>query len=86
MQVKVLKSFVGYNRQFTAGTETEVPEEQFEQLNSAGLGKILEEIGGAVDFGRMNKEKLLEYAAEQGIEIDPSLTKKEIIERLTAEG
>lgn len=87
MEVKAKKPFNdGWAQKYRKEGEVfEANEEAVKYFNSLGL---IEEPGesGPIDLGRMNKEKLLEYAASQGIEIDPALTKKEIIERLTAEG
>jgi hypothetical protein len=87
MKVKAIKPFNdGWAQKYRQESEVfEANEEAVKYFDSLGL---IEEPGksGVVDLGRMNKEKLLEYAAEQGIEIDETLTKKEIIERLTAEG
>jgi len=74
---KLTEDFViGY---LTHGTEQELEErrKQFEILPK--LAKK-EEVKQVIDFSKMSKKQLITYAQENNIELDESLTKKEIIE------
>lgn len=83
MEVKATKPFNdGWAQKYRKEGEVfEANEEAVKYFDSLGL---IEEPGesGAVNFDRMNKTQLIEYAKGQGFDLDESLTKKEMIERI----
>lgn len=87
MKVKILRTFV-YDKVFYGAEEqVDFSEEQVEYLNSTSLGQIVEVIGekeelSEKDYEKLNKKKLVEIARNKDIQVDESMTKKEIIEEL----
>lgn len=83
MKVKALKTFNdGWEKCFRHKDEVfEAPEKAVEYWQGLGLVEESNE-NEAVSLDRMNKAQLIEYAKSQGLELDESLTKKELIEQI----
>ena len=83
MKVKVLKKFRDkYTKElYTKGQIIDVTNERYEEINSTAHGVLVEKIQ-EVDFDSMTKKELVEYAKEKGIDLDISMTKKEMIKEL----
>jgi hypothetical protein len=83
MEVKALKPFNdGWSQKYRKEGEVfEAPEEAVKYWQGLGLIEESNE-NEAVSLDRMNKAQLIEYAKSQGLELDESLTKKELIEQI----
>jgi hypothetical protein len=83
MKVKVLRNFRDkYTKKlYKKGQIIDVTNERYEEINSTAHGVLVEKIQ-EVDFDSMTKKELVEYAKEKGIDLDMSMTKKEMIKEL----
>ena len=98
MRVKVLKRFKDkYTKKiYEIGEIIEVTNERYEEINSTAHGVLVEAIeqdGGWKDYAdkypltegwlsSMTKMELVEYAKSKGIELNPRMTKAEMIKEL----
>lgn len=87
MKVNILRTFVYDKVCYAAEEQVDFSEEQVEYLNSTSLGQIVEALGekeelSEKDYEKLNKKKLVEIARNKDIQVDESMTKKEIIEEL----
>ena len=88
MKVKIIRGFIFDKQFYAADTEVEFQDKEVEYINSTSLGQLVEVVEGQEadspdkNYEKMTKKKLVEIANEKGIQVDESMTKKEIIEEL----
>ena len=85
MKVRTLIPFNDYKKFRKNGEEFEVTEERLEAINSTSHGNLVELIDDKVkdkNPKQMNKEDLLLYAKEKGIDLDIKMSKAEMLNAL----
>jgi len=84
MKVKVLRKFRDkYTKYlYKAGEILELTKERYEEINSTAHGVLVKAIEENVNFEEMTKKEIIEYAKSKGIELNPRMTKADMIKEL----
>lgn len=89
MKVKVIRTFVFNKCLYSAENIAEFSIDEVGYLNSTSLGNLVKEINDTneikaskKEYDKLTKKKLVEIAKDKNIQVDESMTKKEIIEEL----
>lgn len=90
MKVKVIRTFVFNKCLYSAENIAEFSIDEVGYLNSTSLGNLVKEINDIngikaskkEEYDKLTKKKLVEIAKDKNIQVDESMTKKEIIEEL----
>jgi len=84
MKVKVLRRFKDkYTKQvYDKGRIIEVTNERYEEINSTTHGILVEKLD-EIDLGSMTKKEIIKYAEKKGIELNPRMTKADMIKELS---
>lgn len=83
MKVKVIKKFRDKytNDLHEINTILEVTNKRLEEMNSTAYGILVEAVA-EIDYTSYTKKELIEMAEEKGVNVNPKMTKAEIIGEL----
>ncbi len=85
MKVKVLRKFRDkYTKQvYDKGRIIEVANERYEEINSTAHGILVQAIEEEINLEDMTKKEIIKYAEKKGIELNPRMTKADMIKELS---
>lgn len=84
MKVRVLKRFKDkYTKEiYKVGQIIDITHERYEEMNSTAYGVLVKAIEENKNLEDMTKKEIIEYAESKGIELNPRMTKAEMIKEL----
>ena len=84
MKVRVLRRFRDkYTKKiYGIGEIIEVTNERYEEINSTAHGILVEPIEEEINLEDMTKKEIIKYAEKKGIELNPRMTKADMIKEL----
>lgn len=85
MKVKVVRRFRDkYTKKlYKKGQIIEVANERYEEINSTAHGILVQAIEEEINLEDMTKKEIIKYAEKKGIELNPRMTKADMIKELS---